>query len=103
MVVAQRTVSGKVTDANGESLIGVNILEAGTSNGTVTDFDGNYSIDVSDGATLTFSYTGYAEQSVVVGARSVIDLTLAEGVALDEVVVTALGISREKKAQVSIS
>ena len=98
MVLAQRTVSGKVIDTDGEPLIGVNILEAGTSNGTVTDFDGNYSLSVSDGAILSFSYTGYVEQSVVVGARSVIDLTLEEGVALDEVVVTALGISREKKA-----
>ncbi len=98
MVVAQRTVTGKVIDADGESLIGVNILEAGTSNGTITDFDGNYSIDVSDGATLNFSYTGYTEQSIVVGAQSIINLTLQEGVALDEVVVTALGISREKKS-----
>ena len=98
MVLAQRTISGKVIDTDGESLIGVNILEAGTSNGTVTDFDGNYSLTVSEGATLTFSYTGYAEQSVVVGSQSIVNLTLAEGVALDEVVVTALGISREKKS-----
>ena len=98
MVLAQRTVSGKVIDVDGEALIGVNILETGTSNGTVTDFDGNYSLSVSDGASLTFSYTGYAEQSITVGAQSIINLTLEEGVALDEVVVTALGISREKKA-----
>lgn len=96
MVLAQRTVSGKVINTGGEPLIGVNILEAGTSNGTVTDFDGNYSLSVSDGATLNFSYTGYAEQSISVGAQSVIDLTMEDGVALDEVVVTALGIAREK-------
>ncbi len=98
MVVAQRTVSGTVTDTDGESLIGVNILEAGTSNGTVTDFDGNYSMPVSDGATLIFSYTGYADQSILVGAQTILDVTLEEGVALDEIVVTALGISREKKS-----
>jgi TonB-linked SusC/RagA family outer membrane protein len=97
-VLAQRAVSGKVIDNTGEPLIGVNILETGTSNGTVTDFDGNYSMTVADGATLTFSYTGYADQVITVGAQSVIDVTLEEGVALDEIVVTALGISREKKS-----
>ncbi len=94
---AQKTVSGTITDSDGEGLIGVNILESGTSNGTITDFDGNYSLKVTDGATLEFSYTGYASQSVTVGDAATYDLVLAEGVALDEVVITALGISREKK------
>lgn len=95
---AQRTISGKVTDSGGSPLIGVNILEAGTSNGVVTDLDGNYTLSVSEGATVVFSYTGFTEQSIPVGAQSVINITLQEGVALDEVVVTALGISREKKS-----
>ena len=98
MVFAQQSVSGKVSDNTGEPLIGVNILEEGTSNGTVTDFDGNYSLNVSNGAILNFSYTGYAEQTITVGAQTVINVTLEEGVALDEIIVTALGISREKKS-----
>lgn len=95
---AQKTVSGTVTDASGETMIGVNILEVGTSNGTITDLDGNFSIEVSDDATLEFSMVGYAPQQIEVGSQTIIDLVLEEGVALSEVVVTSLGISKEKKA-----
>lgn len=95
---AQKTVSGTVTDASGEAMIGVNILEVGTSNGTITDLDGNFSIEVSDDATLEFSMVGYTPQQIEVGSQTVIDLVLEEGVALSEVVVTSLGISKEKKA-----
>lgn len=95
---SQRTVTGKLVDESGEPLIGVNVIESGTSNGTITDIDGNYSINVAEGATLDFSFIGYQSQSIAIGNQSVIDLTLAEGVQLDEVVITALGIEREKKA-----
>jgi TonB-linked SusC/RagA family outer membrane protein len=95
---AQKTVSGTVTDGSGEAMIGVNILEVGTSNGTITDLDGNFSIEVSDDATLEFSMVGYTPQQIEVGSQTVIDLVLEEGVALSEVVVTSLGISKEKKA-----
>ena len=95
---AQRTVTGKVIDEDGETLIGVNVLEVGTSNGTITDIDGMYSLEVKEGARLQFSLIGYSSQTVEVGAQSTIDITLAEGVQLDEVVVTALGIERDKKA-----
>lgn len=95
---AQRTVSGKITDSQGEALIGVNVLEVGTSNGTITDIDGMYSLEVKEGASLQFSLIGYTSQTLAVGAQSTIDITLEEGVQLDEVVVTALGIEREKKA-----
>ncbi|MCB0583881.1 MAG: SusC/RagA family TonB-linked outer membrane protein [Phaeodactylibacter sp.] len=95
---AQRTVTGTVIDDLGEPLIGANVLEVGTSNGTITDIDGKYSIDVQEGASLQFSLIGYNSQTVEVGAESMIDITLQEGVQLDEVVVTALGIEREKKA-----
>ncbi len=99
LTFAQRTVSGKVTSAGGESLIGVNVVELSTGTGTVTDIDGSYELQVSsDNSTLEFSYTGYQTQTVAVGGRSVIDVEMAEGVELEEVVVTALGISREKKA-----
>ncbi len=95
---SQITVSGTVTSSEGEALFGVNILEKGTSNGTVTDFDGKYSVRVAEDATLRFSLTGFENQEVAVGGRSMIDVVMVEGVQLDEVVVTALGISREKKA-----
>jgi TonB-linked SusC/RagA family outer membrane protein len=96
---AQQEVSGTVTDENGDPLIGVNVLAQGTSIGTVSDLDGNYTLAFPDEVTeLQFSYTGYATQSVDIGGRSQIDVTLQFGTALDEVVVTAIGISREKKA-----
>ena len=95
---AQQTVTGIVTDPDGLALIGVNILEKGTSNGTITDLDGSFTLSVSPGATLVFSYTGYASKDVVVGNETTLNVTLEEGVALDEVVVTALGVERSKKA-----
>lgn len=92
-------ITGTVTDTDGEVLIGVNILEKGTSNGTITDVDGAYSITVgSADAVLVFSYTGYSPQEVAVSGRSVVDLSLDQGVLFDEVVVTALGIEREESS-----
>ena len=95
------TISGTVTDSSdGMSLPGVNVLEKGTMNGAVTDFDGNYTINVSnDNAVLQFSFVGYSEQEVSVSGQTAINISLeqsSEG--LDEVVITALGISREKKS-----
>lgn len=96
---AQREVSGTVTDENGDPLIGVNVLARGTTIGTVTDLDGSYTLAFPDEITeLQFSYTGYATQSVDIGNQTQIDVILQFGTALDEVVVTAIGISREKKA-----
>jgi len=95
---AQKTVSGMVTSSSGEPLIGVNILEKGTTNGVLSDIDGTYTIEVSEGATLSFSYTGYETREVEVGNQATINITLDEGVALDEVVVTALGVEKSKKA-----
>ena len=99
-VMAQRTVTGTVVDENGESLIGVSILAKNTSVGTVTDIDGTYSLKVPDGATtLVFSYTGFGTQEVTLGASNVVDLTMSEAAEqLSEVVVTGLGIRKEKKA-----
>lgn len=99
LTFAQRTVSGKVSSASGDPLIGVNVVETGTSTGTITDIDGSYQLRVSsDNASLEFSYTGYQNLTVSVGGRSTVDVVMQEGVELEEVVVTALGISREKKA-----
>lgn len=94
---AQQSVTGRVTDANGEALIGVNVIERGTSNGTITDVSGNFSMQVQSGATLQFSFIGYTSVSETVGARSVINVTLAEDVTqLSEVVVSALGFEQNK-------
>ena len=98
---AQHTVTGQVTSSvDGTSLPGVNILIKGTATGVITDLDGIYSITVPDPeAVLIFSFVGFDSQEVNIGGRSVIDITLELSImALDEVVITALGISREKKA-----
>lgn len=96
---AQRTVSGKVIDAgSGDPLPGVAVRIENTSTGVVTDMDGNYRIEVAaDDAVLVFSFIGYADKRETVGNRSVINVNLAEDVEqLQEVVVTALNVSREK-------
>ena len=85
MAMAQHEISGKVTE-NGVALIGVNVLEKGTSTGTITDFDGNYRLSVSDPtATLVFSYTGFETQEIVLNGQSSLDVIMTEGVTLGEV------------------
>ena len=98
-VMQQQTVTGTVTDNSGEPLIGVSVVERGTGNGTITDFDGKYSLTVSGpDAVLEFTYVGYTTTTAKVGTDTTIDVMLVEDAqALDEVVVTALGIKREKK------
>lgn len=95
---AQQTISGTITGSDGIPLIGVNVMEKGTSNGTITDLDGTYSLEVADGATLMFSLVGYETIERAATGEATIDLVLEAGVALDEVVVTALGIEKDKKA-----
>ncbi len=97
---AQRSVAGAVTDENGGGVPGVNVILKGTTTGTTTDLDGNYRLSVpEEGGVLVFSFIGLATQEVEIGARSVVDVTMSEDVeTLSEVVVTALGFSREKKA-----
>ena len=97
--IAQQRISGTVTDVgNGDALIGANVIIKGTTIGTVTDFDGKYEIEASPGDILVLSYVGYTDQEIEVGNQSVMDVTMSLGNTLDEMVVTALGISREKKA-----
>lgn len=99
-VLAQnKTVTGTVTaSVDGTPLPGVNVLVQGTTTGTQTDFDGNYSIEASNGDVLVFSYLGTKSQSVTVGASNTINVSLEEDASqLDEVVVTALGIKRQEK------
>src|SRR5690606_7125831 len=98
------TVSGRITSTeDGSSLPGVNVLLKGTSTGTVTDIDGAYSISVPAGSaesgTLVFSFIGLATQEVPIGGRTTIDVQMGPDVTqLSEVVVTAVGIERERKA-----
>jgi len=84
----QKTISGTVSDENGLPLIGTTVLVVGTSSGTTTDFDGNYSIRAKTGDVLSYSYVGYATQNITVGASSTINLALQPDNTLDEVVVT---------------
>lgn len=92
------TVAGAITDINGEPLIGVSILEKGTTNGTVTDIDGNFTLQVSAGAMLEISYIGYKTLSIS-AQPSLGKIVMHEDTeVLEEVVVTALGIKRSQKA-----
>lgn len=102
-VLGQKTVTGVVTDANGEALIGANVLEKGTSNGTISDIDGSYSLSVAEGATLVFSYTGFTTQEIQTGASNTVSVTLQEGELLNEVVVTGYGTQKSKEVTSSIS
>jgi len=96
----EKTISGTVSDNSGLPLPGVNIIVKGTSNGTQSDFDGNYSIQSSVGQTLVFSYVGFKTvEQAVTAASSNISIQMEEDAAtLDEVVVTAQGIKKEAKA-----
>ena len=100
MVLAQeKTVSGTVTDQNGMPLLGVNILVKGTSSGTQTDFDGNYTLNCESNDILVFSFLGFATQEITVGNQNVINVNLEESAAqLETVVITAQGIKRDQKA-----
>lgn len=95
----QKTISGNVTDQDGLPLPGVNIVVKGTTNGTQTDFDGNYSIEANVGQVLVYTYVGQKTEERTVGAASTINVQLlADALGLDEVVVTAQGVKREKKS-----
>ena len=94
-----KTISGNVTDQDGLPLPGVSIVVVGTNNGTQTDFDGNYSISAATGQVLRYSYIGQTTVDRTVGASSTINVTMEEDAqALEEVVVTALGIERSARS-----
>ena len=95
----EKTISGTVSDQNNVVLGGVNILVQGTSNGTQSDFDGNFTINASVGQTLVFTYIGMRQTTAVVGSSNVMNIQMQEDAqALEEVVVTGMGVSREKKS-----
>ncbi len=91
-----KTISGRVLDTNGEPIIGANIIEKGTSNGTITDYDGNFTLTIRDDAILRVSYIGYLEQEIHTKGKNNFDLVLHEDTkALDEVVVVGYGTQKK--------
>ena len=106
MAFAQtKTVTGTIVDEFGEPIIGANVLVKGTTNGAVTDIDGNYSITgVSDSDELVVSYIGYASQTLPVGSQSTFNITMKEdGENLEEVVVVGYGVQKKKDLTGSVS
>ncbi|WP_321298426.1 SusC/RagA family TonB-linked outer membrane protein [Marinifilum fragile] len=98
-VAVQKTVTGTVVEESGMSLPGVSVVVKGTTVGTVTDVDGKFQIAVDESSVLVFSFVGMTTQEITVGSQSVIEVVMAaDALQVDEVVVTALGIKREKKA-----
>src|SRR5690606_16617232 len=94
----RQVIKGIVRDENGNPMIGVSILEKGTNNGTVTDLDGSYSLETSDAnSVLVFSYVGYQRQEVTAGNRSEINVSMEPDNTLEQVVVTALGIEKDRR------
>lgn len=94
-----KKITGTVVDSKGEPIIGASVLVKGTSNGTITDVDGNFSLNASQGSVLVVSYVGYTKKEISLGNAANYNITLAEDAqALSEVVVTAMGIKKEKKA-----
>jgi TonB-linked SusC/RagA family outer membrane protein len=95
----QRNINGTVVDIDGLPLIGANVLGIGTTLGTITDIDGNFRLTLDNNVVaIVVSYTGYETQTISIDGRTTISVTLEEGSLLDEVVVTALGVSRSEKA-----
>ena len=97
---AQKTVSGRITSEDDKSGIpGVNVLEKGTTNGTVTDGEGNYKITVGDNSTLVFSFIGYKTQELAVGSQTELNVVLSTDVtALSEVMIVGYGEVQKKDA-----
>jgi TonB-linked SusC/RagA family outer membrane protein len=106
MAFAQtKTVKGTVKDTSGEPLIGVNVLVKGTTNGVITDIDGNYTVlNVKNSDALVFSYVGYIDEEARIGAHNTIDITLREdATALEEVVVVGYGTMKRKDLTGSVA
>ena len=93
-----QSINGTVIDDNNLPLPGASVILSGTQSGVVTDFDGNFSIDASVGQTLIVSYVGFESKSILINSLASLEIQLISDNTLDEVVVTALGLSREKKS-----
>ena len=103
-IQAQETVSGTVTDENGMPLLGVNVLVKNTSNGTTTDFDGNFEINTGESATLVFSFLGFISKEIEVSGGEQLSVTLSEdSESLDEVLVIGYGSQLKEEISGSVS
>lgn len=95
----KQKVSGTVTDVNGEPIIGANIMEQGTSNGTITDLEGNFVLEVTKGNLLEVSYIGYISKEIIINKEQYVSIELREDIhVLNEVTVTALGMKKERRS-----
>ncbi len=103
MMVQAEVVTGQVTDSNGEPIIGANVVVKGTTSGTITDFDGNYSIDVPENSTLTFSYLGMIPQEIPVTSNSISVVLKEDNQVLEEVVVTGYGTTKKRDVVTSVA
>lgn len=101
---ATKRVTGTVTDINGEVIIGANIIEKGTTNGVITDIDGNFTIDIPANKVIQISYIGYVSQEISIGKQNHIQIVLSEdSKALDEVVVVGYGVMKKRDLTGAIS
>ena len=103
MMMQARVVTGQVTDLNGEPIIGANVVVKGTTAGTITDLDGNYSIDVPENATLVFSYLGMSTQELPVTSDIISVVLKEDNQVLEEVVVTGYGTTKKRDLVTSVS
>ena len=102
--MAQAIITGTVKDATGEVLPGVSVSVKGTTTGTMTDENGNYSVSVAEGSTLVFSFIGYETVEAVTGNNMIIDITLKETTqSLDELVVVGYGTTTKKELTGSVT
>ena len=89
----KKAVSGTVLDVTGTPIVGANVVVKGTTNGTITDMDGKFSLDVEEGTTLVVSYIGFASQEILIGNQTKISISLEEdSEALEEVIVVGYGV-----------
>ena len=103
-IVSQATITGKVTDSSGQPLPGVTVLIKGTVKGTITDFDGDYSIEASTGDVLVFSFIGMASQEIPVGTQRTINVGMAEAtIGVDEIVVVGYGVQKRSDITGSVT
>jgi len=100
----QSTITGTVTDSDGTPLPGANVLVKGTTNGTQTDFDGNFTINANSDDTLVFSYLGFSSQEVAINGQNTISVSMAEdAAALDEVIVTGYTVETKRETTAAVS
>ncbi|MCI7088923.1 MAG: carboxypeptidase-like regulatory domain-containing protein, partial [Prevotella sp.] len=104
LAFAQKTITGTVKDSSGETVIGASVLEKGTQNGVVTDFDGNFTIKVSGKNPIVVSYIGMKTQTIAIGNKTKLDITLEdEATSLNDLVVIGYGAVRKKDLTGAVS